>query len=318
MTTSTQTKHPIRRSRHLTGIQRQPGFRHDPLPPIFRWAGSKRKLLPRLSRLWPNDDTRYIEPFAGSACLFFYLRPTASIISDTNHELIDAYKTIASRPRSVYTKLQSLDRTPDTYYRVRSQRPSTLSATRRAVRFLYLNRNCFNGIYRTNLKGQFNVPFGMRPGDYPPWDLFHSAAQQLRLARLRCCDFGSCLRHATAGDFVYIDPPYAIDSRRVFREYGAQHFGPAHLNRLRHHLNQLERRHAIFVVSYADCRESRQLAKEWPSTRIKVRRHVAGFAGHRRGAHEIIMTNSVRSSDSLRKLIALDSPAKGHADGQAD
>ncbi|MCH8047220.1 MAG: DNA adenine methylase, partial [Planctomycetes bacterium] len=152
--------------------------------------------------------------------------------------------------------------------------------------------NCFNGIYRTNRSGKFNVPFASsRAGAFVTREEFIEASKSLQCATLRSWDFGTTLRHVRAGDFVYLDPPYAVESRRVFCEYGERPFCSDDLCRLSEHLDKIHNRGAAFLVSYADCREARMLAKNWFSCRMRVRRHVAGFAGARKAAYELLITN---------------------------
>jgi len=117
---------------------------------ILRWAGSKRQLIPRLEKFWPGPDTRYIEPFCGSACLFFALQPSAAVLGDLNSELIDTYRALQADHNAVLDLLRKMKRSKGEYYRIRSQLIDDLSALERAARFLYLNKHCFNGIFRTN------------------------------------------------------------------------------------------------------------------------------------------------------------------------
>lgn len=120
--------------------------------PFLRWAGSKRKLLGRLAPYWqPDRHQRYIEPFAGSACLFFELDPAKAILGDANRDLIETYKAVKANPQQLFDRLVQIRRDPETYYRWRRKNLSDTDSSTRALRFLYLNRNCFNGIYRTNV-----------------------------------------------------------------------------------------------------------------------------------------------------------------------
>ena len=265
----------------------------DKARPILRWAGSKRKLLNRLQPFWDSDKyDRYVEPFAGSACLFFAIQPGRALLADKNHELIEMYEVVRENPEQLFEVMINIPRTKQSYYAERSRNPRHLSHFDRAVRFLYLNRNCFNGIFRTNRDGHFNVPFATsRAGRYFTRAELVKCAELLEFAELRTWDFGTTLRYVTDSDFVYIDPPFAVSSRRIFREYGPTTFGVRDIERLQQHLQKLDQRGADFLVSYADCKEARQLACGWTSRRVRVRRHVAGFAASRKRSYELLITN---------------------------
>jgi DNA adenine methylase len=263
-----------------------------PVIPIFRWAGSKRKVLPILASYWKSSFSRYVEPFAGSAALFFQLQPSRAVLGDINQELISTYEVIRDRPDDVHTAASKIPRNEHEYYRIRGRDVSNLTAFSRAVRFVYLNRHCFNGIYRTNAAGLFNVPFAHnKPGTIPPVENFRRCATLLHRASLKCGDFGQILSTVKANDFVYLDPPYAVETRRVFRQYDRREFLTRDLERLTEHLRNIDLRGASFVVSYADCREARELLSDWKMRRIRVRRNVAGFAANRRIATELLVTN---------------------------
>ncbi|MFZ1934766.1 MAG: Dam family site-specific DNA-(adenine-N6)-methyltransferase [Thermoguttaceae bacterium] len=211
--------------------------------PFLRWAGSKRKQICRLRQFWRGNHVRYVEPFAGSACLFFAIQPTTALLADKNSQLIEAYEIIRESPEDVYDRVACLPRTERVYYAQRSRDPQHLTPIDRAIRFVYLNRNCFNGIYRTNGQGMFNVPFATsRAGAFVSRGEFVAAAQALNHAVLRPWDFGKTLRYVTKGDFVYLDPPYAVTSRRVFKEYGATPFCVSDLSRLAEHLKKINAR----------------------------------------------------------------------------
>ncbi len=259
--------------------------------PIFRWAGSKRKSLEVLTAFWNDRFERYIEPFVGSACLFLKIKPEAAILADLNSTLIQTYRTIRMHPLAVAEALYCIPRNPATYYDVRRKMKSGGNAIERAAFFVYLNRNSFNGIYRTNLNGEFNVPFGADQGQYPrPCD-FQTTAKLLKNAKLLSGDFGSTLRHLRRNDFVYLDPPFAATGVRTFIEYGKRSFTTNDLDRFSHHLDRIDRRGAFFLVSYADCACARSVAKNWNSKKVEVRRQIAGFAAKRRMAGELLITN---------------------------
>lgn len=259
--------------------------------PFLRWAGSKRKQLKRLASFWSEHHTRYIEPFAGSACLFFHLSPRDAILGDNNRGLIEVYRVVRDQPERLYRRLCKIRRDPVTYYRWRRMLSMELDSETRALRFLYLNRNCFNGIFRTNVAGEFNVPCGRRPGAYFSRGDLLLCASLLKRAKLVAGDFSKTLEHVRDGDFVYLDPPFAVQSRRIFRQYGIDSFETTDVPRLAEWLPTIDKTGADFLVSYADCAEVRGLAKQWNAIRLPIRRHVAGFADHRRHAYEWLITN---------------------------
>jgi DNA adenine methylase len=259
--------------------------------PFLRWAGSKRKQLDRLSIFWCDEHSRYVEPFAGSACLFFALTPPAAILGDSNRDLIEVYRVVRDEPERLHRRLQRIRRDSETYVRWRSLPARSLDRETRALRFLYLNRNCFNGIYRTDIHGNFNVPVGRKPGAYFTKEDLVRCSDLLNKATLVAGDFEKTLGRVQAGDFVYLDPPYAVRSRRIFREYGKQIFDVSDLPRLAKSLKRIADSGADFLVSYADCREIRAIARNWNSLRLPIRRHIAGFAGARKNAYEWLITN---------------------------
>ncbi|MCL4553360.1 MAG: Dam family site-specific DNA-(adenine-N6)-methyltransferase [Candidatus Marsarchaeota archaeon] len=260
-------------------------------PPFLRWAGSKRKLVPRLIELTPPKFERYFEPFAGSACLFFALNPGRAVLGDANHQLITTYTAVREHPRLVARIAAQLEDTESEYYRLRRLSPDDLRPIERAARFIYLNRHCFNGVYRTNLKGEFNVPRGSRTGRLPREKDFYRCSFALRSAELRAADFQDCVKDVGEGDFVYLDPPYATRLRRGVGEYGYGCFGRDDLTRLCECLRKIDRVGGTFLLSYCECPEIADVLPGWYHSTIRVRRHVAGFGQHRNEVSEVIISN---------------------------
>ena len=259
---------------------------------FLRWAGSKRKLLPRLSSYWRKDARRYVEPFMGSACLFFATRPRRAILGDLNSELIETYLAIRRDPAAVHHELFEHRKGKRHYYHVRSLDPGDMTAPAKAARFIYLNRFCFNGLYRTNLHGRFNVPYSPSgTGQLPTLENLQHVARRLKTASIRCADFQATLEDVQAGDFVYLDPPFAVDNRRVFKEYGPGVFSRQDLTRLGACLDAIHERGASFLVSYALCSEALDVFHRWQMRRVVVARNIAGFAQHRRRAVELLVSN---------------------------
>ena len=263
------------------------------IPPFLRWAGSKRQLLPTLGSYWPSSALRYVEPFAGSAALFFHLAPRRALLGDTNLELISTYRQVRRHPRAVAAALAKLKKGRLSYTRLRGLDPSDLDPIDGAARFIFLNRYSFNGLYRTNRAGRFNVPYGGgRTGALPPLSRLAECARLLRSASLVCASFQITLEQARPGDFAYLDPPYYVNSRRVFREYDPSGFDALCVRTLRQWLLKLDRANIPFLLSYADSEEAHLLRKGFHSTSVPVRRNIAGFASGRKVATELLITNS--------------------------
>ena len=164
-------------------------MRTNPIRPLLRWAGSKREALHRLAPYYPGCG-RYIEPFAGSASLFFYLEPHLSILGDANKHVIDLYASVRRAPVAVWSAWSSMPVSKDFYLQLRARAFAEADPVQRAANFLYLNRNCFNGIFRVNKHGRFNVPFsGCRTGRLPSLEDFTESAKILWRAQLFNSDF---------------------------------------------------------------------------------------------------------------------------------
>ena len=163
----------------------------------------------------------------------------------------------------------------------------------RAARFIYLNRFCFNGLYRTNAAGRFNVPYGgQKSGRIPSLSELNDASTLLARAELVAGDFSRVLAKVQRGDFVYLDPPFSVQSHRVFREYDPASFGPSDLFRMRAALEDLDHRGITFLLSYADSAEGATMARGFHCSQVVTRRHIAGFARNRRTAIELLVTNA--------------------------
>jgi DNA adenine methylase len=259
---------------------------------FLRWAGSKRQLVPILSQFWKPTYLRYVEPFAGSAALFFHLSPKKALLGDINEELIGAYYQIKHNLRQVLECLSDMRKSKNEYLRLRCQDPHKLHPTYRAARFIYLNRYCFNGLYRTNRNGMFNVPYsGDRTGDIPSHTHLESCAKRLHNTKLICASFEETLYQVKEGDFVYLDPPFSVKSRRIFNEYNSATFDNKSIQKLRKWLEKLNKMQISFLVSYADSDEAKYLSEGFNTCRVRVKRNISGFAGDRRSAYERLIHN---------------------------
>ncbi|MFN0180524.1 MAG: DNA adenine methylase [Gemmatimonadales bacterium] len=260
---------------------------------FIRWAGSKRSLIPELAQHYPTTTRRYVEPFAGSAALFFRLAPQRALLCDLNRDLVTTLRAVTRDPGLVLESFRRLPRGARAFYRVRSQDTADLSDAQRAAIFIYLNRYCFNGLYRTNAAGKFNVPYG------PPTKPLHAfeqrvreAAQHLAHATIKAQDFRVTLGEVRDRDFVYVDPPYVTDERRIFSEYLPGTFSRADLADLLAALERTADVGATFLLSYADVHEVRAFARSWHVRQVVTRRNVAGFSGNRRTVAEVLISNT--------------------------
>lgn len=271
------------------------------LSPLLRWAGSKRASVKALADLYRPGST-YIEPFCGSAALFFHLAPCAAVLADINENLINFYKHCQSNPETVWDLASKIPVDSDTYYRVRTTYNSSADSALKAAYFFYLNRTCFNGIYRTNKIGLFNVPYsGKRLSQFMTKPDFLVRASALENVKFSSRDFDETLRqNASAGNFFFIDPPYAKSEGRSFTEYDQRTFSIDDLTRLLKSLLMLDEAGAEFILTYDISSlpfDPEQLG--WKSILFNVRRNVGGFKATRRIATEIAITNIKNADDEL-------------------
>lgn len=260
--------------------------------PFLRWAGSKRKQLPILSQFWNSSFTRYVEPFMGSACLCFQLQPKTALLGDVNYDLVRTFLAVRDHPQAVANRLAKIPLGKRSFYSIRKQKLSDMDAPDAAARFIFLNRFCFNGLYRTNESGQFNVPFAPTgTGRLTTATDLRAVAKVLESCTIKHADFETLLSGTRAGDLVYLDPPFAVGNRRVFRQYGPSSFGVHDLERLAESLVRMDGRNVKFVLSYADCAEAAKYFHQWPRRKMFVQRNIAGFGGNRRRAGEVLISN---------------------------
>lgn len=263
-----------------------------PLEPLIRWAGSKKKLIPLLKANMPKTFNKYIEPFCGSACLYFSLRPTKAVLSDINKELIVSYKTIKKDSKKITERLLGVEKCKTEYLRLRELDPSTLDEVERSYRFIYLNRFCFNGVYRTNREGRFNVPMGTKTGNLPTPAKISDCAKALKGASLIYGDFKKTLKYIEQGDFVYLDPPYTKEGAKNRGEYGHGSFNYQDIPTLISYLEKIDEKGAYFLLSYScDSALLDLLPSRWYKLELSVNRHVAGFKQHRSIAKEVLVAN---------------------------
>jgi DNA adenine methylase len=247
------------------------------LRPILKWAGGKRQVLPAIRPLIPTSYKRYIEPFLGGGAVLFDLAPKSSIVNDLNTELITLYEVIRDEPNELIDILASFAATEKDFYEIRSWDRDPISfakrsAVEKAARTIYLNRTGFNGLYRVNASGQYNVPFGKYTNPKVcDKDAIHFTSEYFSNSRIvfHNEDFRRTIARARCGDFIYVDPPYAPldDAVSTFTTYTAAGFGHQDLVDLREVLDAAALRGATWVMSNV---KSRATMKLFPKTRYKV------------------------------------------------
>lgn len=264
--------------------------------PVLKWAGGKTRLVPDLLERFPTRWRRYYEPFAGSAALFFALAPEHAVVGDLNADLMAVYGAIAEDPAPVMRRLRFHERFHSAahYYETRTQwnaRPSTWSLSRRAAAFIYLNRTCFNGLWRVNRGGNFNVPLGryVDPPICVP-DALRAAHAVLARAELRAGDYRGTVRDAGDGDLVYFDPPYYPASATAkFTGYTVGSFDREDQVILADTSRQLVARGCNVLISNSDTGFIRELYRDFHVDRVRCSRSINSVASRRGDVDELVI-----------------------------
>lgn len=235
------------------------------MEPFLKWAGGKRWLISKTDNLLPNmaNINRYFEPFLGGGSMYFHLQPTAAYLSDINSDLINAYSVIRDNWKELYTLLRKYHREHSStfYYQIRSSKPK-ISITK-AARFIYLNRTCWNGLYRVNLKGAFNVPIGTKTNVILDDDNFEQLSLVLNSTHIEVCDFEVKIDQTIKGDFVFIDPPYTVKHNlNGFIKYNEKMFSWEDQIRLKNAIARASKRGVYILVLNANHKSIKELYKE--------------------------------------------------------
>jgi DNA adenine methylase len=274
-----------------------PGF--DPAikatRPFVKWAGGKTRLLRALLRQVPPRFGCYYEPFLGGGALFFRLQPERAVLSDINTDLMQLYRVVRDAPQTLIAALAEHTYEKEHYYAVRALDPIHLSPVERAARMLFLNRTCFNGLYRVNRKGQFNVPMGRykNPTICDP-QVIMAASGALQQRDLRQESFERVVAQAEAGDFVYFDPPYhPVSATSNFTQYTKGGFGESDQRKLSALFDALTEKGVFCMLTNSDCELVRELYASHLMTRVEVARSISRSAKGRGRVGELIIRNAV-------------------------
>jgi DNA adenine methylase len=261
--------------------------------PFMKWAGGKGRLLKQLLPLLPEQYGRYFEPFLGGGAVFFALRPQTAQLSDVNEDLINVWVSVRDRVDALIEDLGRHRHEKAYYYAVRARDPRLLAPVARASRMLFLNRTCFNGLYRVNRRGHFNVPFGSYTNpDLCPEDKLRAASEALRGASIRSVGYAAAVVDAQAGDFVYFDPPYDPISRTAnFTSYTAGSFGDQDQRDLADTFAALDARGVKCMLSNSDTPFIRELYRHWRIETVMAPRAISRNAEGRQAVSEVVVRN---------------------------
>ncbi len=285
-------------ARHAPGVM-APHATSQPAPqpgrpsaePFLKWAGGKARLLPQLAPLLPRRMGRYFEPFVGGGALFFRTAPAEAVLGDINPDLVNVYRCVRDDLPGVIRELRRHRFEKNHYYAVRAQDPATLSPAQRAARMIYLNRSCFNGLYRVNRRGQFNVPFGSYSNpDICPVDRLTAASAALQGVDVAHGHYAELVARARPGDFVYFDPPYVPISRTAnFTGYTKEDFGPDDQAALADTFRALVDRGVQCMLSNSDVPFVRELYRGFRVETVLAPRAISRSAEGRAPVTEVVV-----------------------------
>ncbi len=273
--------------------------------PFVKWVGGKRQLLKqfRLMDLYPPEGfdpekSRYFEPFVGGGAVFFDLLPKKAFLADLNFELVTTYNVIKNDVEKLITALKKQRYNKEYYLKVRSKNPEKLSDLQVATRFIFLNRSGFNGMYRVNSKGGFNVPFGKYENPLICDEInLRKVSKALQNVEIKHQDYKHVLKKAKKGDFVYFDPPYhPVSKTAAFTSYTSQGFGEKEQIELRNTFLELHKRGCFVMLSNSDAPFINKIYSEIKKYGIKINKVEAGRAINSKASGrgkitEVLVTN---------------------------
>lgn len=263
-----------------------------PTKPILKWAGGKTQMLGELLPKVPADFGRYIEPFVGGGALFFTLQPDNAIIADSNPELINMYRQVADSVEDVIGYLQKYENSEEMFYEIRGLDWTTLPNAEAAARMIFLNKTCFNGLYRVNKKGQFNVPFGKyKNPKICDRDTLFAASSLLKKAKILCGDYMFVLKnYAKPGDFIFLDPPYLpISEYSDFKRYTKEQFYEEDHIELAKMVLQMHELGCHVVLTNSNHPLVHELYSQFNIEIIQTKRYIS-CSGNKRKGEDVIVT----------------------------
>lgn len=263
--------------------------------PFLKWAGGKSKLIDQYKEYIPKEYDTYHEPFLGGGSLFFYLNPNKAILSDINEDLINVYKVLKDYSEELIKKLKEHKEKHDKdyYYKIRSKKYE--DSIERAARFIYLNKTCFNGLYRENKKGEFNVPIGnYKDPDICSEEVLKNCSKILNKNNIifKCQKFDNCRKNIEEKDFVYFDPPYVpLNKTSNFTSYTKYKFGIRNQELLYELCKYLKNKKVKIMISNSNTEFIKEMYKEFNIYEIKVNRSINSKVIGRSKITELLITS---------------------------
>lgn len=271
------------------------------ISPVVKWVGGKRQLLNYITPLLPKNFSTYVEPFVGGGAVLFDIQPKKAIINDYNAELINVYNVIKNNPDELISLLQEHEKlnSQEYFYQIRSLDRSdtyySMSSIDKAARIIYLNKTCFNGLFRVNQAGQFNSPYGKYKNPNivnRPLVLAMSKYFNNNDIRIMSGDYKEALKNLRRGAFVYFDPPYMpISSSSSFTGYTENGFGKQQQIELKEECDKLNRRGIKFLLSNSDHPLIRELYKDYEIIVVKAKRSINSKGNKRGEINEVLIRN---------------------------
>lgn len=272
--------------------------------PFVKWAGGKRQLMESITPLLPKRISSYCEPFLGGGAVFFSIQPQKAVVNDLNQDLMLVYETIRDDVDALILSLQTHENTADYYYMMRDmdrdkKAYSALSRVEKASRLLYLNKTCFNGLFRVNSSGEFNTPFGhYKNPNIVNEPVLRAVSQYFSASSITFCseDFSQTLERVGKGSFVYLDPPYdPLSGTANFTGYNQGGFGRAEQIRLKEACDRLTKRGVKFMLSNSATDFIRELYQAYDVTVVKAKRAINANARKRGAVEEVLIRNYSRN-----------------------
>lgn len=260
--------------------------------PFLRWAGGKRWLKKEINELIDiKKYSNYHEPFIGGGAILFHLKPSNSFISDSNKELIDTYIAIKDDPERVIEKLKKFKKDKESYYKIRSQIYNDLFD--KAAKFIFLNQMSFNGIYRVNANGGYNVPYGNREKHQFDFENIFLVSNFLKNVIIKHCDFEESLKDVKRGDLVFLDPPYTIaHNLNGFVQYNQKIFSLDDQYRLSQAIDKIKKKEAFYILTNAAHSKVKEIFNKNDTIKEISRASVVGGKNSLRGQYsEYLFTN---------------------------